>query len=104
MDARLHVLPPAYDDPATRLRNLAAAYTSLQQQQFLSYFDPTYAGYTEVQENVRNTCLKLASVRINLRITQTNISCNDASVRADWEQIYTLRSDETCSNAAAGQS
>jgi hypothetical protein len=103
-DVRLHVLPPAYDDPATRLRNLAGAYTTLQQQQFLSYFDPTYAGYTELQENVRNTFLNLASMRINLRISQTNITCNDASLRADWEQIYTFRSDETCSNAAAGQS
>jgi hypothetical protein len=95
MDVRLHITAPAYDDPATRLRSLAGAYTSLQQQQFLSYFDPSYAGYTQLQENVRNTFLNLASMQINLRISQTNITCNDASLRADWEQIYTFRSDQT---------
>ncbi|MBV9147480.1 MAG: hypothetical protein JO065_16320, partial [Acidobacteria bacterium] len=105
MDVRLHVTQPAYDDPPTRLQDLAGAYTSLQSQQFLAFFDSVnYAGYTQLQENIRDTFLKLGSMQINLRLSQANVSCNDATLRADWEQKYTFKSDQTCVNAAAGSS
>ena len=102
MDVRLHILQPGYDDPATRLQSLAAAYVALQSQQFVSFFDPTYPGLTQLQENIRNTFLSLDSMQINLRISQSSITCNSASLRADWQQIYTFKSDATCANATAG--
>ncbi len=93
MDVRLHVTQPGYDDPPTRLQSLANAYTSLQQQQFLSFFDPNFPGYTQLQENIRNTFFNLNSMQINLRVSQSQITCNDATVRADWQQIYTFKND-----------
>jgi len=103
MDVRLHVTPPGYDDPPTRLQNLAAAYMSLQSQQFLSFFDPTaYSGYTQLQENIRDTFLNLSSMQINVRVSQSNLNCNDATIRADWDQNYTFKNDQTCVNAQAG--
>ena len=102
MDVRLHLTQPAYDDPQTRLQSLASAYVSLQSQQFLSFFDPTYSGYTQLQENIRNTFLNLSSMQIHLRVSQANVTCNEATVRADWEQKYTFKGDQTCANAAAG--
>ena len=104
MDVRLHVTQPGYDDPPTRLQGLAAAYTQLQSQQFLAYFDPTYSGYTQLQENIRNTFLNLSSMQINLRVSQSSITCNDATIRADWQQNYTFKGDQTCANAQAGTS
>src|SRR5262249_37787000 len=35
----------------------------------------------------------LSTMSINLRISQENISCNDATVRADWQQNYTFQAD-----------
>lgn len=86
----LHVLPPTYDDPATQLRNLAAAYSSLQSARFLSFFDPNFGGLPILQENIRRTFAALSSMNINLRISQAQVSCNDATVRADWQQNYSF--------------
>ncbi len=86
----LQVLPPAYDDPATQLRNLAAAYTSLQSARFLSYFDPDFGGLPMLQENIRRTFASLSSMNINLRISQAEVNCNAATVRADWQQNYSF--------------
>ncbi len=86
----LHVLPPSYDDPSTTLRNLAAAYSALQSSQFLNFFDPSFGGFTALQENIRRTFPTLASMNINLRISQSQINCNDATVRADWDQNYSF--------------
>jgi hypothetical protein len=102
MDVRLHILQPGYDDPATRLLGLANAYIALQSQQFLAFFDPTYPGLTQLQESIRNTFLTLDTMQINLRVSQSSITCNSASLRADWQQIYTFKSDQTCANAQAG--
>ena len=104
MDVRVHVTQPGYDDPATRLQGLAAAYVSLQSQQFLGFFDPSYAGFTQLQENIRNTFLNLSSMQINLRVSQANVTCNEATLRADWDQKYTFKNDPTCASAAAGSS
>jgi len=92
LDVKVHVLAPTYDDPATRLINLGAAYSTLSVTQFLSFFDQTnFAGFTSLQENVRNTFPLLASMNINPQISQSSISCNDATVRADWVQNYAYK-------------
>ncbi len=101
MDVKVHVLPPTYDDPATRFRNLAAAYSTLQLQQFLAFFDENnFPGFTALSENARNTFPGLGSMNINLRMSQAAISCNDATVRADWQQNYTFK--QVCQNFAVG--
>lgn len=92
MDVKVHVLPATYDDPATRVRNLAQAYMTLQPNNFLSFFDETgFSGFTALSENVRNTFPLLASMQINPRVSQAAITCNDATVRADWVQNYTYK-------------
>jgi hypothetical protein len=88
----LHVLAPAYDDPVTQLSNLAAAYSALQPEQFLRYFDPIgFTGFTALSENIRRTFVELNSMNINLRPSQSVVNCNDATLRADWEQNYTFK-------------
>lgn len=104
MDVRLHVTQPTYDDPAATLQKLAGYYIGLQTQQFLALFDATYSGYTQLQENIRNTFLNLNSMQINLRVSQASTNCNEATIRADWDQNYTFRGDQTCANAQAGSS
>src|SRR5581483_8090853 len=80
--------------PPTTLRNLADAYVALQSSRFLGYFDATqFSGYTQLQENVRLTFQTLASININLRISQAQVNCNDATVRADWEQNYSFQNN-----------
>src|SRR5262249_19120231 len=85
LDTKAHVLAPTYDDPVTRVRNLANSYSSLQVTQFLGFFDENnFPGYTALQENIRSTFPTLASMNINVVPSQNSISCNDATVRADW--------------------
>ena len=92
MDVKLHILAGAYDDPPTVVRDLAQAYGGLQITTFLNYFDQTgFSGFTALSENVRNTFPSLASMSINPRISQSAITCNDATVRADWVQNYTYK-------------
>ena len=98
MDVKVHVLPATYDDPATRLRNLAQAYMTLQPNNFLGFFDETgFSGFTALSENVRNTFPLLASMQINPRVSQAAITCNDATVRADWVQNYTYKQNPNIS-------
>lgn len=102
MDGRLVVLSPGYDDPAQRLYGLAAAYESLQPEQFMAFFDPLqFYGYTSLQENIRRTFDVLNSMSINLRVSQTELNCNVANLRAEWEQKYTFQTD---SNTVFSQS
>ena len=92
MDVRLTVLEPSYASPAGVVRNLADAYDALQYSQFIRWFDPSeFNGYTFVAENIRQTMLRLSTMSINLRVSQENISCNEATVRADWQQNYTFQ-------------
>ncbi len=94
MDVKIHVLAAAYDDPTTRVRNLAAAYGTLQSTQFLAFFDETgFGGYSSLAENVRNTFPLLASMNINPQVGQPGVICNDASVRVDWVQNYTYKAN-----------
>ncbi len=96
MDVKVHVLAASYDDPQTRVLNLASSYGTLQVSQFLSFFDETaFSGYSSLAENVRNTFPLLSSMNINPRVSQANISCNDATVRADWVQNYSYKSNPT---------
>ena len=75
MDVKIHVLAATYDDPTTRVLNLAAAFGTLQVTQFLSFFDQTaFSGYNSLEQNVRNTFPVLASMNINPRVSQSNIS------------------------------
>jgi len=96
MDARMRVLPPQYEPPGMRLRSLTDAYQQLQPNIFLSFFDEGFSGLTELQETIRKTFTVLASMNINLRVSQAAIGCNEATVRADWEQAYTFKDDQTC--------
>jgi hypothetical protein len=95
MDVRVRVLAPSYDDPQTRLQNLAAAYISLQPSQFLAFFDESYPGYATLTENIRKTFAALNAMNINLVVSQANTSCNDATVRADWSLNYTFKENPT---------
>ncbi len=96
MDVKVHVLPPTYDDPPTVVRNLAQAYMGLQQNNFLTYFDETgYSGFTALQQNIQTTFPLLSSVIINTVVSQSNVTCNDATVRADWAQKFRFKSDPT---------
>jgi hypothetical protein len=98
MDVKVHVLPTTYDDPATLVRNLAQAYMTLQQNNFLRFFDETgFSGFTALSENVRNTFPLLASMQINPLVSQAAITCNDATVRADWAQNYTYKANPNIS-------
>lgn len=103
MDVRVRVNQPQYENPAERLRSLADTYQALQPQQFVGYFDANYSGLTALQENIRRTFESLASMNINLRISQASIACNEATVRADWEQKYTFKADQTCLNTPVGE-
>ncbi|HUS18218.1 MAG TPA: FecR domain-containing protein, partial [Terriglobales bacterium] len=102
MDVRVRVLPPQYDPPGLRLRSLSDSYQQLQLNNFLGFFDESYSGLTELQESIRRTFLSLASMNINLRLSQAAVGCNEATVRADWEQAYTFKDDQTCANLTAG--
>ncbi|MGI9102043.1 MAG: FecR domain-containing protein [Terriglobales bacterium] len=101
MDVKVHVLAGAYDDPATRLKNMAGAYSSLNISQFLGFFDQTnFPGYTVLEQNVRANFPKLASMNVLLRQSQASTSCSDpsapptATMRADWLLNYTF--PKTC--------
>jgi hypothetical protein len=99
MDVRLTVLSPNYATPGGTVRAVADAYTSLQLSQFLRYFDAAqFSGYTPLSENIRQTMQSLASMSINLRLSQENVTCNDATVRADWQQNYTFIADPSVYN------
>ena len=103
MDVKIHVLASTYDDPTTRVLNLAAAFGSLQVTQFLSFFDQAaFSGYNSLEQNVRNTFPVLASMNINPRVSQANISCNDVTVRADWVQNYTILRIEVMNSGDIG--
>jgi hypothetical protein len=94
MDVKLTVLAPNYPTPGGTVRALADAYTSLQLSQFLRWFDAAqFNGYTPLSENIRQTMQSLASMAINLRLSQENVTCNDATVRADWQQNYSFIGD-----------
>jgi hypothetical protein len=96
MDVKIHVLASTYDDPSTRVLNLALAYGNLQPTAFLAFFDQTaFSGYNSLEQNVRSTFPVLASMNINPRVSQANISCNDVTVRADWVQNYTYKANPT---------
>lgn len=96
MDVKLHILAPAYDDPATVVRDLAQAYSNLQTTSFLNLFDQSgFSGFTALSENIRNTFPTLASMSINPRVSQAAITCNDATVRADWVQNYAYKTNPT---------
>ena len=104
MDVKLHILAGAYDDPSTVVRNLAQAYGSLQVNNFLAFFDQTgFSGFTTLSENVRNTFPTLASMSINPRISQSAITCNDATVRADWVQNYTYKTNSSVTYSQSEQ-
>ncbi|MEO5936054.1 MAG: FecR domain-containing protein, partial [Terriglobales bacterium] len=102
MDVRVRILPPQYEGPGPRLRSLANAYEQLQLNSFLRFFDESFSGLTELQESIRRTFTSLASMNINLRFSQAAMGCNEATVRADWEQAYTFKEDLTCANVPAG--
>ena len=89
MDNKVHILAGTYDDPATRLKNLAAAYSALQISQFLSYFDQiNFSGYNALSQNVQSTFPTLASMNINVIVSQNTQSCNTANLRANWDLNY----------------
>ncbi|HUQ50208.1 MAG TPA: CARDB domain-containing protein [Terriglobales bacterium] len=102
MDVRVRVLPPQYENPSERLHSLTDTYQQLQPNRFTSFFDESFSGLTELQESIRRTFASLASMSINLRVSQANIGCNEATIRADWDQNYTFKEDQTCVNAPLG--
>lgn len=102
MDVRVRILPPQYEGPGVRLRSLSNAYEQLQLHSFLGFFDESFSGLTELQESIRRTFTALASMNINLRLSQAAMGCNEATVRADWEQAYTFKDDLTCANVLPG--
>ncbi len=102
MDVRLRILAPQYEGPGRRLRSLSDAYEQLQLNSFLGFFDESFSGLTELQESIRRTFTSLASMNINLRLSQAAMGCNEATVRADWEQAYTFKDDLTCANVLPG--
>ncbi|MCU1308876.1 MAG: hypothetical protein JWO20_1, partial [Candidatus Angelobacter sp.] len=102
MDVRLRVLKGDYEDPATRLQSAAAVFQTLQSERFMSFFDTSFANYGTLSETIRRTFEGLASMTLHLRISQASINCNEATVRADWQQNYTFKSDGTCDNLPAG--
>jgi hypothetical protein len=102
MDVRLKVLKGDYEDPTTRLQSAAAAFQTLQSDRFMSFFDTSFANYGSLSETIRRTFEGLASMTINLRVSQASINCNEATVRADWQQNYTFKADQSCDNLPAG--
>ncbi len=95
MDVRFTVNAPSYDDPYTILTKLAAAYSSLQPNQFMNFFDPAqFSGYASLQEAVQKTFPELSSMSINLLPAQTTITCSnsagDAVVSDTWQQKYSF--------------
>lgn len=96
MDVKVNVLAPGYDGPEARMRGLADAYVALQSESFLRFFDENFSGLTALQENIRRTFQALNSMSINLRVSQAEVRCNEARVRADWLQKYTFREDRSC--------
>jgi hypothetical protein len=96
-DFRLRVLPETFPSPEEVLQGMKGAYEALQPNQFMDYFSTEkYYGYTQLSENIRRTFPTLSSMSINLRISQTQRRCNEATVRADWQQNFVLR-DGACS-------
>jgi len=92
MDLKLTVVAPNYGTPTQAVRALADAYGSLQLSQFLRAFDSnSFPGFTQLSENMRQTLQSLNSMNINIRSSQDNVTCNDATTRADWQQNYTFR-------------
>lgn len=89
----LHVMKPTYDDPPTRLVNLAASYSTLKPDQFLAFFDESgYPGYTSLAENIRNTMLSLSSMNVLVRMNGAPaVVCNDATLSATWQSNYTFK-------------
>ena len=102
VDIRLRVNAPAYDNPTDTLYKLAAAYSALQSSQFLNFFSSDFSGLTNLQENIRKTFPQLSSMQINLKVSQSTVNCNDATVRADWDQKYTFATDNSCAATPPG--
>ena len=102
VDIRLRVNAPAYDNPTDTLYKLAAAYSALQSSQFLQFFSTDFSGLTSLQENIRKTFPQLSSMQINLKVSQSTVNCNDATVRADWDQKYTFTNDNSCASTPTG--
>jgi hypothetical protein len=93
MDVKVHVLPPTYEDAGQRFTSLAQAYGTLQPNNFMSFFDETnFPDYTSLSENVRKTLPELASMQINAIVSNATTTCNDATVRGTWDQVYGYKS------------
>jgi FecR protein/CARDB len=92
-ETMLHILRPSYDDPGTRLSNLANSYSTLRADAFMAYFDSAnYPGYTTLYENIRKTMLSLSSINVLVRLNGApSVVCNDATLSAQWQSNYTFR-------------
>lgn len=91
MDVKVHVLAPGYDDPPTVVRNLAQAYGNRNVSLFMGFFDDVnFPGYTSLSESIRQTIPLLASMNINVVIASSTINCNQADIRANWDQNYSF--------------
>ena len=93
----LHVTRPGYDDPSTRMTNLASAYSTLKPDQFMAFFDSSnFPGYTALSENIRATMLELSSMNVLVRLNGApNVACNDATLSGQWQSNYTFKGATT---------
>ncbi len=102
VDYRVRVLPETYPGPEEVLQGLAQAYEALQPNRFMDYFSDEFSGYTQLSENIRRTFPTLESMNINLRISQSIRRCNEATLRADWQQNFRLRNGSCVVSSTAG--
>ncbi|ABF40347.1 hypothetical protein Acid345_1345 [Candidatus Koribacter versatilis Ellin345] len=90
-ESTLGIIKPAYDDPLTRLQGMAQAYDALLPDIFMEYFDPVnFPGYSQLSENIRRTMQSLTSMNIHLIVDDIAVNCNEASVRAEWQENYSF--------------
>jgi hypothetical protein len=90
-ETNLRVIAPAYDDPISRLQGLALAYSARTPDMFMEYFDPVnFPGYSQLQENIRRTMETLSSMSIHIVVDDVSINCNEATVRAEWQENYSF--------------
>jgi hypothetical protein len=86
------VTQPTYDDPATRMIQLAQAFSTLQPQGVLAFFDPTYPNLTSLQNALQHYVKTLRSLTANVQIVPPNITGNTAVLEVTWQGNYSYAS------------
>lgn len=104
IDVRTRMNPITYDPPDVRMRGLADAYISLLPARFMAFFAEDYSGFAPLSENIRRTFDNLSSMLINLRVSQNTVICNEANLRADWQQNFTFKAAANLACAQASGS